>query len=158
MRGSAHVSESRKLADGLKFMRSNINRGFPPNTFIIVDTHSDEFTGMLQHTGGHAGGTNTTITEIVEAYLGTDFLKCMGESSDAARSDDSALATAKMTKPWCDLTAKARGGWRGLLLVSCGPAIRVSHHFDCVLKLVKRCVLCYIRCPRSLFLATSSKS
>ncbi|KAG1847025.1 hypothetical protein DFJ58DRAFT_843341 [Suillus subalutaceus] len=137
MRGSAHVSESRKLANGLEFMRGNISRGFPPNTFIIVDTHSDEFTGMLQHTGGHTGGTNTTITEIVEAYLGTDFLKCMGEASDAARSDDSTLTTAKSTKPWCDLTAKARGGWRGLLLVSCGPAIRVSHHFESVLQLVK---------------------
>lgn len=83
MRGAAHLSESRKLSDGLKFMRSNVGRGFPPNTFIVVDTHSDEFTGMLQHTGGHTGGTNTTITEIIEAYLGTEFLKCMGEASDA---------------------------------------------------------------------------
>ncbi|KAG2741504.1 hypothetical protein P692DRAFT_20750781 [Suillus brevipes Sb2] len=83
------------------------------------------------------GGTNTTVTEIVEAYLGKDFLKCMGESSDAARNDNSAPTTAKTTKQWCDLTAKTRGGWRVLLLVSCGPAIRVSHHFECVLKLVK---------------------
>ncbi|KAG1887457.1 uncharacterized protein F5891DRAFT_1199920 [Suillus fuscotomentosus] len=137
MRGAAHLSESRKLSDGLKFMRSNVGRGFPPNTFIVVDTHSDEFTGMLQHTGGHTGGTNTTITEIIEAYLGTEFLKCMGEASDAARTDNSTFTTAKSTKPWCDLTSRARGGWRGLLLVSCGPAMRVSHHFESVLKLVK---------------------
>ncbi|KAG1850842.1 hypothetical protein DFJ58DRAFT_661827 [Suillus subalutaceus] len=39
--------------------------------------------------------------------------------------------------PWCDTTPKARGGRRGLILVTCGPAIRVSHHFDSLLKLVK---------------------
>ncbi|KAG1805998.1 uncharacterized protein BJ212DRAFT_1303849 [Suillus subaureus] len=133
MHGAAHASESRKLADSLEFMHGNTSHRFPPNTFIVVDTHSDEFTGMLQHTGGN----NMTITKIVEAYLGTEFLKCMGEASDAARSHHSILTTAKSMKLWCNLTTKARGGWRGLLLVSCGPAIRVSHHFESVLKLVK---------------------
>ncbi|KAG2028726.1 hypothetical protein BDR03DRAFT_988237, partial [Suillus americanus] len=53
MRGGAHVSESKKLAPGAEFIVRNTKAGLPPNTFLILDTHSDEYTGMLQHTGGH---------------------------------------------------------------------------------------------------------
>ncbi|KAG1837986.1 hypothetical protein DFJ58DRAFT_734082 [Suillus subalutaceus] len=74
MRGGAHVNTSKKLAPGVEFIKCNIKAGFPPNTFLVVDTHSDEYTGMLQHTGGHAGGTNTTIIKILQAYLGEDFI------------------------------------------------------------------------------------
>ncbi|KAG2121485.1 hypothetical protein DEU56DRAFT_918171 [Suillus clintonianus] len=144
MRGGAHVSESRKLAPGVEFFRGNIAAGFPPNTFIIVDTHSDEYTGMLQHTGGHSGGTNTTITEILTAYLGADFLEMMKKSSDAARSDTTEIKTLRGNTPWCKLTPSARGGWRGLFMVSCGPAIRVSHHFFAVKELVQKNVVDFV--------------
>ncbi|KAG2029988.1 hypothetical protein BDR03DRAFT_987378 [Suillus americanus] len=137
MRGGAHASESKKLGPGVEFINRNIKAGFPPNTFLVVDTHSDEYTGMLQHTGGHSGGTNTTITEILMAYLGHDFIKSMTLSSDAARSDKTVNRTANGNTPWCDLTPGARGGWRGLFMVSCGPAIRVSHHFEAVKGLVE---------------------
>ncbi|KAG2355384.1 hypothetical protein BDR07DRAFT_1381575 [Suillus spraguei] len=130
MRGGAQVYQSKKLAPGVEFMKRNIKSGFPPNTFIVVDTHSDEYTGMLQHTGGHTGGTSTTIVEILTAYLGET-------SSDMARSDKTEIKTIDGSKPWCDLSPRARGGWRGLLMVSCGPAIRVSHHFHAVRALVE---------------------
>jgi hypothetical protein len=138
MRGAAHVSECRKLAPAVEFLTLNKKAGYPANTFIIVDTHSDEYSGMLQHTGGHGGGTSTTITEILMAYLGHEFLEAMTSSYAAARGDRTVLTTVNGRQPWCDLTARARGGWRGLFMVSCGPAIRVSHHFQEVKALVER--------------------
>ncbi|KAG1724057.1 uncharacterized protein EDB91DRAFT_1255428 [Suillus paluster] len=136
--GGAHVSQSRKLAEGVSFMKCNIEAGFPPNTFVIVDTHSDEYSGMLQHTGGHTGGTNTTITEIVTAYLGEEFLKGTANTSLAARSDKTVVTTKTGQEPWCKLTPNARGGRRVLMLVSCGPAIRVHHHFESMVELVDK--------------------
>ncbi|KAG2335983.1 hypothetical protein BDR05DRAFT_1006280 [Suillus weaverae] len=137
MRGAAHISESKKLAPGVEFMRRNIKAGFPPNTFVIIDTHSDEYTGMLQHTGGHTGGTSTTVSEIMMAYLGNEFLSGMQAASTAARCDQTASKTVSGKEPWCNLTARVRGGWRGVFMVSCGPAIRVSHHFEEVKALVR---------------------
>ncbi|KAG0695628.1 hypothetical protein DFH29DRAFT_1005299 [Suillus ampliporus] len=144
MRMGVHVSESRKLAEGVQFMKRNIEGEFPPNTYVIIDTHSDEYSGMLQHTGGHTGGTNTNITEIVTAYLGKEFLKGMENASVAARNDKTVVTTERGKQPWCNLTAKARGGRRVLLLVSCGPAIRVHHHFDSVVELVNKDVFDFV--------------
>ncbi|KAG1718105.1 uncharacterized protein EDB91DRAFT_1258893 [Suillus paluster] len=109
MRAGAHVTQSRKLAEGVSFMKRNVEAGFPPNTFVIVDTHSDEYSGMLQHTGGHTGGTNTTITEIVTAYLGEEFLKGTANASLAASSDETVVTTKAGKEPWCKLTPNARG-------------------------------------------------
>ncbi|KAG2108285.1 hypothetical protein DEU56DRAFT_760668 [Suillus clintonianus] len=137
MRGGAHLSEQKKLVQGVDFIDRNVLLGFPPNIFLVVDTHSDEYTGMLQHTGGHSGGTSTTITEILTAYLGAPFLKAMNASSTAARDNKVVMKTANGKVPWCDLSPSARGGRRGLFMVSCGPAIRVSHHFEAVKTLVQ---------------------
>lgn len=143
MRGGAHQSESKKLAPGVEFITRNLKAGCPPNIFLLVDTHSDEFTGMLQHTGGHTGGTSTTITEILLAYLGEKFLAMMRQSSTLARGDKTVVKTINGNNPWCNPTAGSRGGWRGLIMVSCGPAIRVSHHFEAVKALVERRVLSF---------------
>jgi hypothetical protein len=137
MKSGAHTKESRRLAFPSQFITASILENIPSNTFVIMDTHSDEYTGMLQHTGGSSGGTNTTAAEIIEAYLGKQFIRAMKMSSSHAR-DDTSLETAVMGGvPWCDVTPKARGGRRGLIIVSCGPAMRVNHHFDSLLTLVK---------------------
>ncbi|KAG2062972.1 hypothetical protein BDR04DRAFT_1164401 [Suillus decipiens] len=136
MRARAQLRECKKLVPGVEFVRRNITCGFPPNIFLVVDTHSDEFTGMLQHTGGQTSGTSTTITEILVAYLGEKFVQVMNKSSKIARSDETVKKTIN-GKQWSDLTPCARGGWRGLAMVSCGPAIRVSHHFEAVKALVE---------------------
>ncbi|KAG1761229.1 hypothetical protein EDD22DRAFT_986181 [Suillus occidentalis] len=52
--GAAHVVKSRKLMLGMAFFWCNFCAGFLPNVFIVIDTHSNEFSGMLQHTGGHS--------------------------------------------------------------------------------------------------------
>ncbi|KAG1740741.1 uncharacterized protein EDB91DRAFT_1248135 [Suillus paluster] len=90
MRRNTHGHESRKLVPSIEFVQRNTKAGFPPNTFVIIDTHSDKYSGMLQHTGGHSGmlqhtgghsgGTNTTITEITAAYLGAELLQSMGDA------------------------------------------------------------------------------
>ncbi|KAG1868948.1 hypothetical protein DFJ58DRAFT_723355 [Suillus subalutaceus] len=136
MRGGVHLKSSKKLAPGVESIKCNIKAGFPSNTFLVVDTHLDEYTRMLQHTGGHAGSTNTTITEILLAYLGEDFVKSMKASSEAGRSDETVKKTMNGNAPRCNLTPRARGGWRGLFMVSCGPAIRVSHYFEAMKGLV----------------------
>jgi hypothetical protein len=137
MKSGAHTKESRRLAFPSQFITTSILENIPSNTFVIMDTHSDEYTGMLQHTGGSSGGTNTTAAEIIEAYLGKPFLKAMKMASSYARDDTSVETTIKGRAPWCDVTPKARGGRRGLILVTCGPAMRINHHFDSLLSLVK---------------------
>ncbi|KAG1818577.1 uncharacterized protein BJ212DRAFT_1479583 [Suillus subaureus] len=102
-----------------------------------MDTHSDEYTGMLQHTGGASGGTNTMAAEIIEAYLSKQFIKAMKIALSYARDDKLVETTIKGNVPWCDTTPKAKGGRQGLILVTCGPATQVSHHFDSLLMLVK---------------------
>ncbi|KIK32561.1 hypothetical protein CY34DRAFT_110922 [Suillus luteus UH-Slu-Lm8-n1] len=59
--------------------------------------------------------------------------------------------------PWCDLTAKAGGGWRGLFMVSCGPAIRVSHHFEQVKSLVDDCYGVFVLSHRFKFKACATQ-
>jgi hypothetical protein len=137
MKAGAHEKQSRLLKIPSNFITTSIMENNPSNTFVIMDTHSDEYTGMLQHTGGASGGTNTTAAEIIEAYLGKQFIKAMKMAASFARDDNSVETTIKGGAPWCDTTPKARGGRRGLILVTCGPAIRVSHHFESLLKLVK---------------------
>jgi hypothetical protein len=137
MKAGAHTSQSRWLETPSNFITTSILQNVPSNTIVIMDTHSDEYTGMLQHTGGPAGGTNTTAAEIIEAYLGKPFLRAMKMAASHARDDKSVETTIKGGTPWCDTTPKARGGRRGLIIVSCGPAMRVNHHFDSLLALVK---------------------
>ncbi|KAG2126263.1 uncharacterized protein EDB93DRAFT_1257638 [Suillus bovinus] len=137
MKAGACQQQSRMLEIPSNFITTSILENIPSNTFVIMDTHSDEYTGMLQHTGGASGGTNTTAAEIIEAYLGKKFIKAMRMAASHARDDKSVETTIKGSAPWCDTTPKARGGRRGLILVTCGPAIRVSHHFDSLLTLVK---------------------
>ncbi|KAG2352390.1 hypothetical protein BDR07DRAFT_1384333 [Suillus spraguei] len=137
MKAGAHTSQSRWLETPSNFITTSILQNVPSNTIVIMDTHSDEYTGMLQHTGGPAGGTNTTAAEIIEAYLGKPFLRAMKMAASHARDDKSVETTIKGGTPWCDTTPKARGGRRGLIIVSCGPAMHINHHFDSLLALVK---------------------
>ncbi|KAG1776717.1 hypothetical protein EV702DRAFT_1046040 [Suillus placidus] len=144
MKAGAHLKESRRLTFPSQFVTTSTMESIPSNTFVIMDTHSDEYTGMLQHTGRASGGTNTTAVEIIQAYLGKQFINAMKMASLHARNDESSETTIKDNVPWCDTTPKARGGRCGLILVTCGPAMRVSHHFDSLLTLVKDNIFDYI--------------
>ncbi|KAG2062446.1 hypothetical protein BDR04DRAFT_1123937, partial [Suillus decipiens] len=129
MKAGAHTSQSRWLETPSNFITTSILQNVPSNTI---------------HTGGPAGGTNTTAAEIIEAYLGKPFLRAMKMAASHARDDKSVETTIKGGTPWCDTTPKARGGRRGLILVTCGPAMRVNHHFDSLLTLVKEDIFDFI--------------
>ncbi|KAG2046322.1 hypothetical protein BDR06DRAFT_1014833 [Suillus hirtellus] len=121
-----HTSEFKNLADGIELIHKAIKAGCPPNSFIIINTDSDEVTEG-----------NAVVSGIVAKSLGEEFLECMGAASSAAKSDATVNITATGKKPWCDLTAKARGGRRVLLLFGSHPAIRFRHHFESLMALVK---------------------
>ncbi|KAG2059845.1 hypothetical protein BDR06DRAFT_967416 [Suillus hirtellus] len=138
--GSSQFLLSVVLVPGVEFLHHNTAAGFPPNTFVIVDTHSDEFTRMLQHTGGHTGSTSTSIREILMAYLGEEYMNASKEASITARMDWTFRKTVNGKEPWSNVMASCRGGWRGVFMVSCGPAIRVSHHFEEVRAMVQNTI------------------
>ncbi|KAG1847023.1 hypothetical protein DFJ58DRAFT_730351 [Suillus subalutaceus] len=120
------ASESKNLGGGIELMHKAIKAGCPPNYFVVIDTDSDEF----------AKG-NAVVSDVVAKSLGKEFMECMGAASSAARGDTAVNVTATGNKPWCDLTAKSRGGRRVLLLVGSHPAIRLRHHFESLVALVK---------------------
>ncbi|KAG2338170.1 hypothetical protein BDR05DRAFT_1004413 [Suillus weaverae] len=126
MKAGAHLKESHWLAFPSQFITTSILESIPSNTFVIMDTHSNEY------------------TEIIEAYLGKQFIKAMKMASLHARNDESLETTIKGNALWCDTTHKARGGQCSLILVTCGPAMQVSHHFDSLLTLVKDNVFDFI--------------
>lgn len=113
MHSTTHVIESKKLAPGVQFLHHNILAGFLPNIFVVVDTHSDEFSGMLQHTGGHTGGINTTIMEILQAYLGKDFVTRMKASAIVTRNDTTVQQDLEWESPivWSHRKSQRRMEW-----------------------------------------------
>jgi hypothetical protein len=141
MRKSAHVAEVKKLTPANDFLEHSVKDRMPANTFVLLDTHSDELTGHLQHSGGQTNPMHTTVGELVTAYLGKPLLANMVRCSQAAKQDDGARFKLSGSKPWCEITTKSRGGRRGLFLVTCGPAIRQPNHFDEVHKLVTESVI-----------------
>lgn len=121
------MSEHKNLADGIELIHKAIKAGCPPNSFVMIDTDSDEI----------AEGS-ASISDVVAKSLGEEFIECMGEASSAASGDATVNITATGKKPWCDLTAKARGGRRALLLVGGHPAVRFRHNFESLVSLVEK--------------------
>ncbi|KAG2060956.1 hypothetical protein BDR06DRAFT_966776 [Suillus hirtellus] len=121
-----HTSKFKNLADGIELIHKAIKAGCPPNSFVIINTDSDEVTKG-----------NAVVSDIVAKSLGEEFLEYMGVASSVAKSDATVNITATRKKPWCDLTVKARQGWRVLLLVGSHPTIRFPHHFESLMALVK---------------------
>lgn len=86
MYATTHVTKSKTLATAIQFFYCNILARCPSNVFIIINIHSDKFSGMLQYTGGHTGDTNTTIKEIIQAYLEDEFVVEMKALANTARN------------------------------------------------------------------------
>jgi len=134
MKKGAHVHERTKLEGGCNLIARSIQQKVPANVFIVVDTHSEEFTGMLQHSGGKTGAGLATLKEILREYLGPAFIDAMQRSSNAARS---APGKPIGDRTWYDHSASARGGWRGVFLMSCGPAVNAKYHFETLQGLIE---------------------
>lgn len=138
MRKAAHVAEVKKLTPATDFLQNSIRDGTPANSFILLDTHADGLMGLLQHAGGQTTAMSTTIGDLVTSYLGKSHLDGMSQCSKAAKQDTTIKLTVSGRKPWCDTTAKTRGGCRGLFIVTGGPAIRQPYHFYEVHKLISK--------------------
>src|SRR5277367_1777990 len=74
------------------FIKKSISEGRPANLIIVVDTHSDTFSGQLQTTGGLTGVCTTlSLPDLVRGYVGDSTLQEMMHASALARSYNSGL-------------------------------------------------------------------
>jgi hypothetical protein len=121
------------------FIKKSISEGRPANLIVVVDTHSDTFSGQLQTTGGLTGvSTTLSLPDLVRGYVGDSTLQEMMQASALARSYNSGLEISPGVAPWADITPKARGGWRVMVLVSCGSAVRTAMHWEYITQLLTK--------------------
>ncbi|KAJ8581503.1 hypothetical protein M405DRAFT_847007 [Rhizopogon salebrosus TDB-379] len=144
MRKAAQVAEVKKLSPATSFLDRSVDDGMPANTFVLLDTHSDELTGCLQHCGGLTNPAHTKVGELLTSYLGEKLMAGMSRCSKVAKQDDAIKFKLSGAQPWCEITTKSRGGHRGVFLVTCGPAIRQPYHFDEVQKLVSNDIFDFV--------------
>ena len=120
----------------LEFIRKSVDGGRPPNMIIVLDTHSDTFSGQLQVAGGLTGvGSMLTLPDLVRTYVGDAILGQLANASAIARSYDLTPELSPGVQPWADITPKARGGWCVLVMVSCGSSVRVPTHWEYITQL-----------------------
>ncbi|KAI9459612.1 hypothetical protein HD554DRAFT_2176882 [Boletus coccyginus] len=125
--------------DGIAFIQRSILSDVPANTFVLVDTHSDAVTGELQWSRGSTGPKNCLPSELIRKFCGDGFLQQMKVAADKARG----LPPHPPQAGWYDDSAFSRGGWRGLLLSTCAPTMRVPESFQNIRGLVERQVLSF---------------
>jgi hypothetical protein len=137
MKAGCHNSDVQKMgAVGQWVMRSVIN-DTPSNIFVIMDTNSNAYSSISQHTSGMTRPNKHTTSEIVQTHLGKPFLTAMKAASLAAREDETMETTINGGTPWYNTTPKARGGRRGLFLITCGAVMQVKTEFEKVLAMVE---------------------
>lgn len=120
------------------FIKKSIDEGRPANLIMVLDTHSDTFSGQLQATGGLTGAsTSLTLPALINMYVGDRILGDMCEASKIARSYNFIHEISLGFSPWADITPRVRGGWRVMVMVSCGSAVRQPNHWDYITQLFK---------------------
>lgn len=109
---------------GARFIARSIQSGVPANCFIVVDTHADTLSGGLQWGGGTTSSKTAAASEVVGEFCGKKFLQEMQKASNAASN-----FAPPQTLGWYEGSPFLRGGWRGLFVASCAPAVRVRNGF-----------------------------
>ena len=120
-----------KMSSARQFVERSIRSHFPANSFIIIDTHADTHTGELQWGVGADGAYTAPASNLLDNFCGSRFLKTMQAASNEARA-----FTAPTDPGWYNNSPTFRGGWRGLFVASCAPAIRVANGFNELKRLV----------------------
>ena len=139
MRKGAEGTVTKHQDPHSSFLKKSIRDGIPANLIIIIDTHSDTFSGQLQATGGLTGvSTTLSLPDLVSMYVGESILQEMVAASLLARGYNDILEISTGLTPWADITPKARGGWRVLVMVSCGSAVRQPYHWEYITQLFRR--------------------
>ena len=115
----------------MDFIRNSMTQGRPANLVIVLDTHSNIFSGQLEATGGLSGvSTTLSLADLVRTYVGDKVLQEMAKASAIAWSYNLVHEISPGVAPWVDITPKVRGGWRVMAMVACGTAVRQQLHWD----------------------------
>lgn len=131
MKGAEGRVSNKHTDTHLDFIKKSLDQGRPTNLIIVLDTHSDTFTGQLQVAGGLTGiNISSTLPELVRNYVGNDTLQEMVNVSQVSRSYDFIPEISPGVAPWANITPKVRGGWRVLVMVSCGSSVRIPMHWE----------------------------
>jgi hypothetical protein len=121
----------------LEFIQEAEDRQCLPNMVMVIDTHTDSNSGLLQMGGGLTGKVRTGDTEdLLRGYVGSEVMKRMRRISMKARSDKTKehLAGGKVKS---SISSRVRGGWRVLILATCGPAVTKEDSLNYLLNLVR---------------------
>jgi len=125
------------VPDHLTFIDQYLTKGLPPNLIVVLDTHSDSFSGLLQCAGGLGGVAEARpLPEIARMYVGDAVLAKMQQVSQVARKWNETIEVGSGATPWADLTPRTRGGWRVMVMVACGSAIKQRLHWEYIQQLV----------------------
>lgn len=123
------------MAKAVDFIKRSVESRVPSNTFIVLDTHSDDRNGFLLVGGSQRCPQHSLTSDVVDRFCGEALAGAMGRAAEEAlqaeppRGDD-----------WYSDSAFFRGGWRGLLLATCSPVMRMDASFHNVRGLVERYV------------------
>jgi len=123
------------MAKAVEFIQRSVQSRAPANTFIVLDTHSDAETGFLQCSGGQRNPKYVMASEVVENFGGVDLPAAMRTAAEQALG-----AEPPKEVDWYSDSAFSRGGWRGLLLATCSPAMQVDASFKDLRGLVEQWV------------------
>ena len=121
------------------FIKKAMGNGQPANVIVVLDTHSDTFSGQLQATGGLTGvKTSLTLPDLLRTYVRDVLLQEMAKASVQARSYNTIPEIRPGVLPWADITPKVCGGWRIMVMVSCGSSVTQPIHWDYITQLFSR--------------------
>ena len=137
LKKSGQPAAQREMAEGRKFIQQSIACSVPTNTFVVIDTHTETETGNLQYGGGETRPEFAPASEVIRGYCGEALYKTMHTASVLAQQEK-----ASETSHWFKDSIRCRGGWRVLLLATCGQAVRTENSLIDLKRLVQRCVIC----------------
>lgn len=105
------------------FLNHFIDQGRAPNLIVVIDTHSDSWSGQLQTAGGSGGEHHLTLLVLLQNYVGGPVMDRMAASSTQARHYNTVHEISPGVAPWADITPKTRGGWKVVIMPVCGSTV-----------------------------------
>ena len=126
----------------VEHIQLSINSGVPANCFVVLDTHSDTHSGQLQYAGGASAPVFSHAHSLLQNFCGNAFLPAMQAAAKSAVANGRHPRVEKSTpasmphNPWYNAAPSFRGGWRGLLMSSCGPAVTQEEGFANLMNLL----------------------
>jgi len=117
------------------FIDRSIHSGVPANVFVVIDTPADTHSGRLQYKGGSTKPEVAGASEILLQFCGENVWEKAKMAAATARKSD--IHTSASESGWWYRTEPSfRGGWRGLLLGTDGPAVSQEVGFNDLKRLV----------------------